>query len=199
MNIDLTEAWLADRNELSIICPQGAGDDNSIQLCTIKKVGYRNFLDHIKLNINGAILVIDNTVSDTEADIRIYWQKIEAVPRLDYYENKNAGTPIYTEYLAPGGTPSKVVIDGMTNDGWKDQYGNVVTTENSLYRNTQLYPFYNVALNASVDADFLTSSSALITGTTDGTTVYYGKSPRFGDTISAAELEASFNAGTGAW
>lgn len=75
MNIDLTEAWLADRNELSIICPQGAGDDNSIQLCTIKKVGYRNFLDHIKLNINGAILVIDNTVSDTEADIRIYWQK----------------------------------------------------------------------------------------------------------------------------
>lgn len=70
----------------------GAGDDNSIQLCTIKKVGYRNFLDHIKLNINGAILVIDNTVSDTEADIRIYWQKIEAVPRLDYYENKNAGT-----------------------------------------------------------------------------------------------------------
>ena len=123
-------------------------------------------------------------MSDTEADIRIYWQKIEAVPRLDYYENKNAGTPIYTEYLAPGGTPSKVVIDGMTNDGWKDQYGNVVTTENSLYRNTQLYPFYNVALNASVDADFLTSSSALITGTTDGTTVYYGKSPRFGDTIS---------------
>ncbi|WP_287625849.1 MBG domain-containing protein [Clostridium sp.] len=198
MNIDLTEAWLADRNELSIICPQGAGDDNSIQLCTIKKVGYRNFLDHIKLNINGAILVIDNRVSDTEADIRIYWQKIEAVPRLDYYENKNAGTPIYTEYLAPGGTPSKVVIDGMTNDGWKDQYGNVVTTENSLYRNTQLYPFYNVALNASVDADFLTSSSALITGTTDGTAVYYGKSPRFGDTISAAELEASFNAGTGA-
>ena len=67
-----------------------------------------------------------------------------------------------------------------------------------MYRNTQLYPFYNVALNASVDADFLTSSSALITGTTDGTTVYYGKSPRFGDTISAAELEASFNAGTGA-
>ena len=125
-------------------------------------------------------------------------EKIEAVPRLDYYENKNAGTPIYTEYLAPGGTPSKVVIDGMTNDGWKDQYGNVVTTENRLYRNTQLYPFYNVALNASVDANFLTSSSALITGTTDGTAVYYGKSPRFGDTISAAELEASFNAGTGA-
>ena len=74
----------------------------------------------------------------------------------------------------------------------------MVTTENSLYRNTQLYPFYNVALNASVDANFLTSSSALITGTTDGTAVYYGKSPRFGDTISAAELEASFNAGTGA-
>ena len=201
VHMDLTKASFDTGKSLQVKLPtSNISDTTNINLFSVSKSDYRNMMDHISLTANGyvPIKVVNNATKDGEtADIYAFWRaSATGMYRLvQYFSSNDQQMPDYQEYLLKGSFLSNVDLNLENLAGWKKANGTRIADDYQINaENLKLYPAYKVTLTANIADEDRTENSAVIKGTTDGTTVYCVDSTRYesgGSSMSAAEIVAA--------
>ncbi len=196
-DIDFTKTKIGNGKKLKLTISKNATVDTTLKLFELSKANYRDILQNTELQISGftPIFVIDNKSVEAEsADVYVYWSNASNNPRrVRYYKAVGDTEPLYEEYLVNGSILSSVsiVIDGKTPDGWKTADGNRVTSDMAVNKYLDLYAAYNVALTGTVSDADITHNSAVIKGSTEGSTVYGMPADKYDPGKTAAEIVAA--------
>lgn len=201
VHMDLTKASFDTGKSLQVKLPtSNISDTTNINLFSVSKSDYRNMMDHISLTANGyvPIKVVNNATKDGEtADIYAFWRaSTTGMYRLvQYFSSKDNQTSAYQEYLLKGSFLNDVDLNLENLAGWKKADGTRIVDDYQIdAENLDLYPAYKVTLTANAPYEDRTENSAVIKGTTDGTTVYCVDSTRYvssGSSMTAAEIVAA--------
>mgnify|MGYP001056165807 FL=1 len=201
VHMDLIKASFDTGKSLQVKLPtSNISDTTNINLFSVSKSDYRNMMDHISLTANGyaPIKVVNNATKDGEtADIYAFWRaSATGMYRLvQYFSSNDQQMPDYQEYLLKGSFLSNVDLNLENLAGWKKANGTRIADDYQINaENLKLYPAYKVTLTANIADEDRTENSAVIKGTTDGTTVYCVDSTRYesgGSSMTAAEIVAA--------
>lgn len=220
--IDFTKATVTEDKKILISSPLDANTKESyVKLFKASTSNYQDLIKHIELTggINPICVVYNaNPVSANPETTEIYAFSAPNpyTVHVKYYIGKDEKDPFYEEYLLnlddshrsylsniglPGGAAFSV-WKYKENSNRNGTATDVTKTVNELF-NGKLYPTsavpeielyagYQVALNAA--ADDIKANSAVIKGTSDGTTVYYTNDSKYqgytGEGLRAAAKSA---------
>ena len=220
--IDFTKATVTEDKKIRISSPLDANTKESyVKLFKASTSNYQDLIKHIELTggINPICVVYNaNPVSANPETTEIYAFSAPNpyTVHVKYYIGKDEKDPFYEEYLLnlddshrsylsniglPGGAAFSV-WKYKENSNRNGTATDVTKTVNELF-NGKLYPTsavpeielyagYQVALNAA--ADDIKANSAVIKGTSDGTTVYYTNDSKYqgytGEGLRAAAKSA---------
>lgn len=220
--IDFTKATVTEDKKIRISAPLDANTKESyVKLFKASTSNYQDLIKHIELTggINPICVVYNaNPVSANPETTEIYAFSAPNpyTVHVKYYIGKDEKDPFYEEYLLnlddshrsylsniglPGGAAFSV-WKYKENSNRNGTATDVTKTVNELF-NGKLYPTsavpeielyagYQVALNAA--ADDIKANSAVIKGTSDGTTVYYTNDSKYqgytGEGLRAAAKSA---------
>lgn len=201
VHMDLTKASFDTGKSLQVKLPtSNISDTTNINLFSVSKSDYRNMMDHISLTASGytPIKVVNHATKDSETtDIYAFWRaSATGMYRLvQYFSSNDQQMPDYQEYLLKGSFLSNVDLNLENLAGWKKANGTRIADDYQINaENLKLYPAYKVTLTANIADEDRTENSAVIKGTTDGTTVYCVDSTRYesdGSSMTAAEIVAA--------
>ena len=201
VHMDLTKASFDTGKSLQVKLPtSNISDNTNINLFSVSKSNYRNMMDHISLTASGytPIKVVNHATKDSETtDIYAFWRaSATGMYRLvQYFSSNDQQMPDYQEYLLKGSFLSNVDLNLENLAGWKKANGTRIADDYQINaENLKLYPAYKVTLTANIADEDRTENSAVIKGTTDGTTVYCVDSTRYesgSSSMTAAEIVAA--------
>ena len=220
--IDFTKATVTEDKKILISSPLDANTKESyVKLFKASTSNYQDLIKHIELTggINPICVVYNaNPVSANPETTEIYAFSAPNpyTVHVKYYIGKDEKDPFYEEYLLnlddshrsylsniglPGGAAFSV-WKYKENSNRNGTATDVTKTVNELFNGKlyltsavpeiELYAGYQVALNAA--ADDIKANSAVIKGTSDGTTVYYTNDSKYqgytGEGLRAAAKSA---------
>ncbi len=220
--IDFTKATVTEDKKILISSPLDANTKESyVKLFKASTSNYQDLIKHIELTggINPICVVYNaNPVSANPETTEIYAFSAPNpyTVHVKYYIGKDEKDPFYEEYLLnlddshrsylsniglPGGAAFSV-WKYKENSNRNGTATDVTKTVNELFNGKlyltsavpeiELYAGYQVALNAA--ADDIKANSAVIKGTSDGTTVYYTNDSKYqgytGEDLRAAAKSA---------
>lgn len=220
--IDFTKATVTEDKKILISSPLDANIKESyVKLFKASTSNYQDLIKHIELTggINPICVVYNaNPVSANPETTEIYAFSAPNpyTVHVKYYIGKDEKDPFYEEYLLnlddshrsylsniglPGGAAFSV-WKYKENSNRNGTATDVTKTVNELFNGKlyltsavpeiELYAGYQVALNAA--ADDIKANSAVIKGTSDGTTVYYTNDSKYqgytGEDLRAAAKSA---------
>ena len=201
IHMDLTKASFDTGKSLQVKLPtSNISDNTNINLFSVSKSNYRNMMDHISLTASGytPIKVVNHATKDSETtDIYAFWRaSATGMYRLvQYFSSNDQQMSDYQEYLLKGSFLSNVDLNLENLAGWKKANGTRIADDYQINaENLKLYPAYKVTLTANIADEDRTENSAVIKGTTDGTTVYCVDSTRYesgSSSMTAAEIVAA--------
>lgn len=196
INVDFTAARIASEKTLDLVISKAISNANTTaKMFTFSKNNYREMLSRMNLHIDQfePIYVLDKS-AENNVDVSVYWSREHNGPcRVRYFKTKDDTTAIYEEYLK-NGSPlgyAALEVNDRIPDGWKDSNGTRVESDKKITGNLDLYAAYDVNLSAGADNSFIMSDSAVISGKSDGNTVYCMASERYSETMTAAEIAAA--------
>ena len=220
--IDFTKATVTEDKKILISSPLDANTKESYaKLFKASTSNYQNLIKHIELTggINPICVVYNaNPVSadPTTTEIYAFSAPNPYTVHVKYYTGKDENNPFYEEYLLNLDDSHRSYLsnlglpDGAAFSVWRykeNSNRNGTATDvtktvkelvnEKLYQKgavpeIELYAGYQVALNAA--ADDIKANSAVIKGTSDGTTVYYTNDSKYqgytGEGLRAAAKSA---------
>ena len=220
--IDFTKATVTEDKKILISSPLDANTKESyVKLFKASTSNYQDLIKHIELTggINPICVVYNaNPVSANPETTEIYAFSAPNpyTVHVKYYTGKDESNPFYEEYLLNLDDIHRSYLsnlglpDGAAFSVWRYKENSnrngtatdVTKTVNELFNGIlyptsavpeiELYAGYQVALNAA--ADDIKANSAVIKGTSDGTTVYYTNDSKYrgytGEGLRAAAKSA---------
>ena len=220
--IDFTRATVTEDKKILISSPLDANTKESyVKLFKASTSNYQDLIKHIELTggINPICVVYNaNPVSANPETTEIYAFSAPNpyTVHVKYYTGKDESNPFYEEYLLNLDDIHRSYLsnlglpDGAAFSVWRYKENSnrngtatdVTKTVNELFNGIlyptsavpeiELYAGYQVALNAA--ADDIKANSAVIKGTSDGTTVYYTNDSKYrgytGEGLRAAAKSA---------
>ena len=220
--IDFTKATVTEDKKILISSPLDANTKESyVKLFKASTSNYQDLIKHIELTggINPICVVYNaNPVSANPETTEIYAFSAPNpyTVHVKYYTGKDESNPFYEEYLLNLDDIHRSYLsnlglpDGAAFSVWRYKENSnrngtatdVTKTVNELFNGKlyltsavpeiELYAGYQVALNAA--ADDIKANSAVIKGTSDGTTVYYTNDSKYqgytGEGLRAAAKSA---------
>ena len=220
--IDFTKATVTEDKKILISSPLDANTKESyVKLFKASTSNYQDLIKHIELTggINPICVVYNaNPVSANPETTEIYAFSAPNpyTVHVKYYTGKDERNPFYEEYLLNLDDIHRSYLsnlglpDGAAFSVWRYKENSnrngtatdVTKTVNELFNGKlyltsavpeiELYAGYQVALNAA--ADDIKANSAVIKGTSDGTTVYYTNDSKYqgytGEGLRAAAKSA---------
>ena len=220
--IDFTKATVTEDKKILISSPLDANTKESyVKLFKASTSNYQDLIKHIELTggINPICVVYNaNPVSADPTTTKIYAFSAPNpyTVHVKYYTGKDESNPFYEEYLLNLDDIHRSYLsnlglpDGAAFSVWRYKENSnrngtatdVTKTVNELFNGIlyptsavpeiELYAGYQVALNAA--ADDIKANSAVIKGTSDGTTVYYTNDSKYqgytGEGLRAAAKSA---------
>ncbi len=220
--IDFTKATVTEDKKILISSPLDANTKESyVKLFKASTSNYQDLIKHIELTggINPICVVYNaNPVSadPTTTEIYAFSALNPYTVHVKYYTGKDESNPFYEEYLLNLDDIHRSYLsnlglpDGAAFSVWRYKENSnrngtatdVTKTVNELFNGIlyptsavpeiELYAGYQVALNAA--ADDIKANSAVIKGTSDGTTVYYTNDSKYrgytGEGLRAAAKSA---------
>ena len=220
--IDFTKATVTEDKKILISSPLDANTKESyVKLFKASTSNYQDLIKHIELTggINPICVVYNaNPVSANPETTEIYAFSAPNpyTVHVKYYIGKDESNPFYEEYLLNLDDIHRSYLsnlglpDGAAFSVWRYKENSnrngtatdVTKTVNELFNGIlyptsavpeiELYAGYQVALNAA--ADDIKANSAVIKGTSDGTTVYYTNDSKYrgytGEGLRAAAKSA---------
>ena len=220
--IDFTKATVTEDKKILISSPLDANTKESyVKLFKASTSNYQDLIKHIELTggINPICVVYNaNPVSANPETTEIYAFSAPNpyTVHVKYYTGKDEKDPFYDEYLLNLDDSHRSYLsnlglpDGAAFSVWRYKENSnrngtatdVTKTVNELFNGIlyptsavpeiELYAGYQVALNAA--ADDIKANSAVIKGTSDGTTVYYTNDSKYrgytGEGLRAAAKSA---------
>lgn len=220
--IDFTKATVTEDKKILISSPLDANTKESyVKLFKASTSNYQDLIKHIELTggINPICVVYNaNPVSANPETTEIYAFSATNpyTVHVKYYTGKDESNPFYEEYLLNLDDIHRSYLsnlglpDGAAFSVWRYKENSnrngtatdVTKTVNELFNGKlyltsavpeiELYAGYQVALNAA--ADDIKANSAVIKGTSDGTTVYYTNDSKYqgytGEGLRAAAKSA---------
>lgn len=220
--INFTKATVTGEEKIQINLPWAGGDtESNAKLFKASTSNYQNLIKHIELTGgSNPICVVYNanpvSADPTTTEIYAFSAPNPYTVHVKYYSGKDESNPFYEEYLLNLDDIHRSYLsnlglpDGAAFSVWRYKENSnrngtatdVTKTVNELF-NGKLYPTsavpeielyagYQVALNAA--ADDIKANSAVIKGTSDGTTVYYTNDSKYqgytGEGLRAAAKSA---------
>lgn len=220
--IDFTEATVTGEEKIQINLPWAGGDtESNAKLFKASTSNYQNLIKHIELTGgSNPICVVYNanpvSADPTTTEIYAFSAPNPYTVHVKYYTGKDESNPFYEEYLLNLDDIHRSYLsnlglpDGAAFSVWRYKENSnrngtatdVTKTVNELFNGIlyptsavpeiELYAGYQVALNAA--ADDIKANSAVIKGTSDGTTVYYTNDSKYrgytGEGLRAAAKSA---------
>ena len=220
--IEFTRATVTEDKKILISSPLDANTKESyVKLFKASTSNYQDLIKHIELTggINPICVVYNaNPVSANPETTEIYAFSAPNpyTVHVKYYTGKDESNPFYEEYLLNLDDIHRSYLsnlglpDGAAFSVWRYKENSnrngtatdVTKTVNELFNGIlyptsavpeiELYAGYQVALNAA--ADDIKANSAVIKGTSDGTTVYYTNDSKYrgytGEGLRAAAKSA---------
>lgn len=220
--IDFTEATVTGEEKIQINLPWAGGDtESNAKLFKASTSNYQNLIKHIELTGgSNPICVVYNanpvSADPTTTEIYVFSAPNPYTVHVKYYTGKDESNPFYEEYLLNLDDIHRSYLsnlglpDGAAFSVWRYKENSnrngtatdVTKTVNELFNGIlyptsavpeiELYAGYQVALNAA--ADDIKANSAVIKGTSDGTTVYYTNDSKYrgytGEGLRAAAKSA---------
>ena len=220
--IDFTKARVTGEEKIQINLPWTGGDtESNAKLFKASTSNYQNLIKHIELTGgSNPICVVYNanpvSANPETTEIYAFSAPNPYTVHVKYYIGKDEKDPFYEEYLLnlddshrsylsniglPGGAAfsvwrykEKSNRNGTATDVTKTvkELVNEELYQKGAVPEIELYAGYQVALNAA--ADDIKANSAVIKGTSDGTTVYYTNDSKYqgytGEGLRAAAKSA---------